>query len=874
MKPEGNDELSHSGDLSGSVARRLTMAFAVLGIVATLITTAVQTYGNYQAELKLIDQRLNNVQASHGRSLAASVWRFSDIQIEIELQGLLNTPGFEYAEVTAIGGGLWKAGAKSSSDTIVNKIPLTYLSDGREQTVATLTIVAETRTFYERIKLDAFKTLLYFGVWTLFLTVALFLIVRQLVTRHLDTLAGYTSTISFDPGAPTLELARSKSNSGSLDELDQVVNAINSMRTQLADSIRNLSLSQQRFRNFAEASSDWFWEMDESLRFTRITGQHHYSQEWIEKNAVGKTRPETMSEYEDINSEKWQDHLADMKAHRPYQDFEFRMKAKDSGLWVSVSGIPYFSDEGQFLGYRGTGVEITDRKNAEERFRRYFELPLVGSAIYRTDKTWIAVNDALCDLLGYQREELMGLTWPDVTHPDDLEDNLRLFEGALSGDGNAAYSMDKRFITRSGEVLYATISGQCIRKPNGGADYFILLVQDITARKKAEDKIKSVQSALGLAEAIAHVGNWTWNTTTQEVFWSPECYNIFGKSPDTWVPTGDNFRNEMPSDDRQRLEDANIKGLETGEPFDLQYRYHRGGNPDEVIWVHVYCNFVKDNNGDVLEMVGIVQDITDRVQAELKLLEAKTEAEMANESKSHFLANVSHDLRTPLNAIIGFSEVMTDEIYGPVGNDKYEEYVADIHNSGKFLLNLINDLLDLSKAEAGEFQIIEGVMDLKTCIQTSSKLMQFQAREAKVHLSIYVPDDLPSFRGDERVISQVLNNLLSNAVKFTGENGKVSASADISEEGGLEIQIADTGYGMSPEDIDQALKPFVQTESTVSRQQEGTGLGLTLSEHFVELHGGKLIVESELGEGTTVTARFPLERVVRNSAETLQNPDP
>jgi signal transduction histidine kinase len=257
--------------------------------------------------------------------------------------------------------------------------------------------------------------------------------------------------------------------------------------------------------------------------------------------------------------------------------------------------------------------------------------------------------------------------------------------------------------------------------------------------------------------------------------------------------------------------------------------------------------------------------IAERKRIEEALIEAKAEAEAANQAKSRFLASISHDLRTPLNAIIGFSEMMKQGIFGPLGGPRYEEYTSDIHDSGHFLLNLIDDILDLSKIEAGKFELVERIMDLGLHIHGSVKLIAPQAEAKGVRLSTDVPADLPALLGDERAVTQVLNNLLSNSAKFTGEKGTISVSASINKEGGVEVRVEDDGIGMSRDEIAQAMKPFVQMDSSVSRRHEGTGLGLSICERFVEMHSGTLVIESEVGKGTTVAVRFPPERIFRPS---------
>ena len=244
------------------------------------------------------------------------------------------------------------------------------------------------------------------------------------------------------------------------------------------------------------------------------------------------------------------------------------------------------------------------------------------------------------------------------------------------------------------------------------------------------------------------------------------------------------------------------------------------------------------------------------------LREAKAEADKANSAKSEFLATMSHDLRTPLNAIVGFSEMMERRTFGPLGDPRYEDYATDIHKSGRILLSLINGILDLSRIEAGRYELSEEPMDTAALIGDAVDLAKGRAEEKNVRLTAETSPDLPMLYADDRAVSQILNNLLSNAVKFTPEGGDVTVSAKVDNDGAVKIKIIDTGIGMSERDIAKAMEPFEQADSTHSRKHEGTGLGLYISRNLMGLHGGTLSIDSEPGKGTTVTVRFPLERTV------------
>src|SRR6185503_12645544 len=229
----------------------------------------------------------------------------------------------------------------------------------------------------------------------------------------------------------------------------------------------------------------------------------------------------------------------------------------------------------------------------------------------------------------------------------------------------------------------------------------------------------------------------------------------------------------------------------------------------------------------------------------------KEGAEAANRAKSRFLANMSHELRTPLNAIIGFSEVIQMEMFGPI-SPRYQNYASDIRNSGTHLLDLINEILDLSKLEAGRLELHEEEVDLSMAIDTCIGLVAGQAGDAKIEVSRSIDRDVATIRADDRRLRQILINLLSNAVKFTPEGGKVRVSARRTTEG-LELSVSDTGIGIAPENIPAALAAFGQIDSALSRKHEGTGLGLPLAKHLAELHGGTLSISSTENVGTAVT---------------------
>jgi signal transduction histidine kinase len=270
--------------------------------------------------------------------------------------------------------------------------------------------------------------------------------------------------------------------------------------------------------------------------------------------------------------------------------------------------------------------------------------------------------------------------------------------------------------------------------------------------------------------------------------------------------------------------------------------------------------------GDREYLFTVARDASARRLIESELRAARDLAEGASQAKSQFLANMSHELRTPLNAIIGFSEVISAALFGPL-DARYRDYAQDIHGSGHHLLRIINDLLDLSKVEAGRLELRESPVPIALIFETCRRMVDDRAAVAGVSLD-FQPTDL-AVSGDELRLEQVLLNLVSNAVKFTPTGGHVAVSAMLALSGEVVISVADSGIGMAPEDIPRALQPFGQIDNSLARPHGGTGLGLPLAQRLIELHGGTLTIDSELGKGTTVTVVLPVERTYLRDVASL-----
>jgi PAS domain S-box-containing protein len=300
------------------------------------------------------------------------------------------------------------------------------------------------------------------------------------------------------------------------------------------------------------------------------------------------------------------------------------------------------------------------------------------------------------------------------------------------------------------------------------------------------------------------------------------------------------------------------RAIATGRAITVTIRNYR--KDGKTFWNEIHISPLRSESGQLLHFVGIIQDVTNRIRTEENLREAKNQAEVASRAKSEFVASVSHELRTPLNAILGFSEVMQLEIFGSLGAPQYRTYAKDIHASGRLLLDIINDILDISKIEAGRMELFPETVAVGEAVDYCLRLVSGRAQTSGVALRSDIPEALPSLRVDPRAIRQILNNLLTNAVKFTPKDGTITVTAHPSGSDWVDIAVADTGIGIAARDIPKVLEPFGQADNPLSRRQQGTGLGLPIVKALVEMSGGTFTLGSQPGQGTTVTIRLPVAR--------------
>ncbi len=377
--------------------------------------------------------------------------------------------------------------------------------------------------------------------------------------------------------------------------------------------------------------------------------------------------------------------------------------------------------------------------------------------------------------------------------------------------------------------------------------------------KRSEDRFRRLAESTNVIPWAADL------TEGRFTYIGPQIERLCGYPAKSWCATGF-WTDHIHPDDRRNIADE-LNELKGGDYSTIEYKVRSAdGRLVHMRNMLTVINSRTRSGVSVRIAQGYLLDITEMKTAQVTLNDARRSAEEANKSKSEFLANMSHELRTPLNSVIGFAEVMKDEIFGPIG-DRYKEYAESVHTSGQHLLSLINDVLDLSKIEAGKIELVEEETDVAVILSKCRQLLHERASQAGLHIQLVIPGPLPFVIVDGRRIKQVILNLMSNAVKFTPPGGRITLRAELETPRGLMISVTDTGIGMTKEEIAISLEQFGQIDNELSRQHEGTGLGLPIARSLAELHGGKLEVESKKDAGTTVTLLLPMQRIVPKAGD-------
>ncbi len=465
--------------------------------------------------------------------------------------------------------------------------------------------------------------------------------------------------------------------------------------------------------------------------------------------------------------------------------------------------------------------------------------------------TW---SDVVYDIHGLPRGADVGGLDAALSQFDD-ESRERLAQSvkqtALTGE---AFSLKLNLQRADGQTRVVVTQGRREVGADGRSSGIIGVIQDVTEHDLAAARIAQSEAQYrGLADRSTDL-IISYGLDGIVTYVSPAIRDLKGLEPSEVI--GRPVTSLIHPDDVAELSGRLGSFIASGGIGVHPSQYRSLDASGSVRWFEARASLIRDSQGRVTAVQDIVRDVTETKAMEQALIEARDTAESAARSKSEFLANMSHELRTPLNAINGFSEIMSGEMFGPLGDNRYRGYATDILKSGQHLLSLINDILDMAKIEAGKMTLhLEKVSVVEIC-EDAIRLMRDKIQEAELTLTLDA-GEMPDVDADPRGLKQVMLNLISNAVKFTPEGGDIVVRV-AQEDDVLRISVTDTGIGIAKEDLERLAKPFEQVEGQHSKTTQGTGLGLALTKSLIEMHSGSMTMDSEPGIGTTVSFTLPL----------------
>ena len=515
-------------------------------------------------------------------------------------------------------------------------------------------------------------------------------------------------------------------------------------------------------------------------------------------------------------------------------------------------------------------IEADERERLSEAVREAevqsrAMIDAVGDIIFETDDSGhiLFLNAAWQEITGFDTEQSKGQKLSQLIHQQDQEKVEQGFKALLDGK-KKPLSCYTQIRVSDGTFKAVELSVNIIQGSGESGMRLIGTFRDIEERRKVERALSDAEKKY--RSIVENAAGGIFQLTPEGLYLSanPALARILGYDSAEQLLRDVKNANEqlyVNADQRSGFYKKLMTANETLSQ-ETQMRRKDGG----IIWVDESARAVADENGQILFIEGSIEDITQRKESEQAIREAKVSSDLANRAKSEFLSNMSHELRTPLNSIIGFSEMIKNEVYGKIEHRAYWEYARDIYDSGQKLLRVINEILDISKIEAGERQLNEGVVNIKVLVEGVIDLLDVKIENTQMVITQAL-DDVPDIIGEELALKQIVMNLLSNAVKYTPDKGRITISAHVNRDGRLHFSVTDTGIGLDEYEIKKALSPFGQVDNELSRSGSGTGLGLTLVDALVKLHGGDFELFSQKGIGTTATVILPADRVVKKDQQ-------
>lgn len=522
-------------------------------------------------------------------------------------------------------------------------------------------------------------------------------------------------------------------------------------------------------------------------------------------------------------------------------------------VWIQTHAINLVDDP-RVKGIVMVSRDITKQKNREEEIIRAEKA--IGFGHWRWDNGALGPywSDGMFSILGLKRDEHdADMQWAADRIADDEREGIaqKSMAAMVNGESfNDIVSMRHA----DGSYRRLMVTGHVERNPAGKPMALVGVTQDVTELEKANNTIRQSEQEFRLLAEHSNDIISRYNIKGDLIYISPSVERLLGYHPSE--SKEHSWEEYMHPKDRKQVAREMIKMF-----GDLQTRrvsYRMMAKDGRYLWLESAVTPIYGEKGDYQGMVTCTRDISEQKTREQELMAARERAEQASLTKSRFLANMSHELRTPLNAILGFSEMMTQEIFGPMENAQYGEYAELIHESGAHLLSLISDILDMSKIEAGKYDLSFESVAIVPALEKAARMVQTRVGEGELELLLQLDGvEGCQIHADERALTQILLNVLSNAVKFTPGGGRITVSAVHAAHGRIAISVADTGVGIEKQDLERVLNPFEQVVRHAELASQGTGLGLPLVRALVDMQDGVFDIQSTPGRGTTVTIALP-----------------
>ncbi len=543
----------------------------------------------------------------------------------------------------------------------------------------------------------------------------------------------------------------------------------------------------------------------------------------------------------------------DCPSHKTLQDGKLHESIIDKSvgnqiLNYRVVSTPLLDAKGNVVAAIEMVEDVTKRRQvekriqkSEERFRKVFEEAPLGMLITTVESDIFTVNQTFCQMLGYTQQELINMTVADISYPEDMPKSREQIGKMLSHE-RPSFQMEKRYVKKNGHLFWGNVTASCFYNEDNTPSYCLAMIEDITQRKQAEEELRKLSLAIEQSPSILVItdihGKIEYVNPKFTQITGYTASQVIGKNPGILKSC------QQSTEFYKALWDTVLSGKEwRGE---IQNKKKDG----TLYWESVSISSIKDTENNITHFIKVAENITERKRADEALKQAKKAAEAANRAKSEFIANMSHEIRTPLNAVIGFSDLLSSMIT----DKKHKSYLSSIQTAGKTLLTLINDILDLSKIEAGRLEIQSAPINLSLIFTELEQIFAVNLSQKKLEFIVEIDKDLsPALVLDEIRLRQVLLNLLGNAIKFT-EQGSIKLSvqkhAQSSGKVDLIFKVADTGIGIPEDQRETIFEAFQQQEGQSTRKYGGTGLGLAISKRLVEMMNGQISVYSQEKQGS------------------------